>query len=82
MKESMQGSASYNSGTVLQKHQVGYAPSTFWLFQQVYDENGKPVQNAVVDRNNDGQITNDDRYMTEKSPMADVIYGVKLAVYL
>ena len=70
------GSASYGSGTVLQKHQVGYAPSTYWLFQQVYDENGKPVQNAVVDRNNDGQITNDDRYMTKKSPMADVYMGL------
>ena len=27
------------------------------LYQQVYDENGKPIQNAFVDRNNDGQIT-------------------------
>lgn len=70
------GSASYNGGTVLQKHQVGHAPSTFWVFQQVYDENGKPVQNAVVDRNNDGQITNDDRYMTDKSPMADIYMGL------
>ena len=41
------GSASYGSGTVLQKHQVGYAPSTYWLFQQVYDENGKPVMLLV-----------------------------------
>ena len=70
------GSASYGTGTVLQKHQVGYAPSTFWLFQQVYDENGKPVQNALVDRNNDGQITADDRYMTNKSPMADFYMGL------
>lgn len=70
------GSASYGNGTVLQKHQVGYAPSTFWLYQQVYDENGKPVQNAVVDRNNDGQITTDDRYMTNKSPMADFYMGL------
>ena len=70
------GSASYGSGTVLQKHQVGYAPSTFWLFQQVYDENGKPVQNAFVDRNNDGQITAADRYMTNKSPMADFYMGL------
>lgn len=70
------GSASYGSGTVLQKHQVGYAPSTFWLFQQVYDENGKPIQNAFVDRNGDGQITADDRYMTNKSPMADFYMGL------
>lgn len=37
-----------------QKHQVGEMPGTFYLYQQVYDENGKPIQNAFVDRNNDG----------------------------
>lgn len=71
------GSASYGSNsTVLQKHQVGEAPSTFWLFQQVYDENGKPVQNAFVDRNGDGQITEADRYLTGKSPMPKVYMGL------
>lgn len=44
-----------------QKHQVGEMPGTFYLYQQVYDENGKPIQNAFVDRNNDGQITEADR---------------------
>lgn len=53
-----------------QKHQVGEMPGTFYLYQQVYDENGKPIQNAFVDRNNDGQITEADRYLTHKSPMA------------
>lgn len=47
-----------------QKHQVGEMPGTFYLYQQVYDENGKPIQNAFVDRNNDGQITEADRYLT------------------
>ena len=55
-----------------QKHQVGEMPGTFYLYQQVYDENGKPIQNAFVDRNNDGQITEADRYLTHKSPMAKV----------
>lgn len=49
-----------------QKHQVGEMPGTFYLYQQVYDENGKPIQNAFVDRNNDGQITEADRYLTTK----------------
>ena len=40
-----------------------------------YDENGKPIQNAFVDRNNDGQITEADRYLTHKSPMAKVYMG-------
>ena len=58
-----------------QKHQVGEMPGTFYLYQQVYDENGKPIQNAFVDRNNDGQITEADRYLTHKSPMAKVYMG-------
>ena len=58
-----------------QKHQVGEMPGTFYLYQQVYDENGKPIQNAFVDRNNDRQITEADRYLTHKSPMAKVYMG-------
>ncbi len=58
-----------------QKHQVGEMPGTFYLYQQVYDKNGKPIQNAFVDRNNDGQITEADRYLTHKSPMAKVYMG-------
>lgn len=58
-----------------QKHQVGEMPGTFYLYQQVYDENGKPIQNAFVDRNYDGQITEADRYLTHKSPMAKVYMG-------
>lgn len=60
-----------------QKHQVGEMPGTFYLYQQVYDENGKPIQNAFVDRNNDGQITEADRYLTHKSPMAKVYMGLE-----
>lgn len=70
------GSATYDNGAVLQKHQVGSSPSTFWVYQQVYDANGKPIQNTFVDRNKDGQITEADRYMTNKSPMPKVFMGL------
>lgn len=59
-----------------QKHQVNQMPNTFYLFQQVYDKDGKPIQNAFVDRNNDGKITEADRYLTGKSPMAKVFMGL------
>lgn len=58
-----------------QKHQVGEMPGTFYLYQQVYDKNGNPIQNAFVDRNTDGQITEADRYLTHKSPMAKIYMG-------
>lgn len=58
------------------KHQIGYAPQTFYVYQQVYDTNGKPIQDAVVDRNKDGKITEADKYLTDKSPMAKVYMGL------
>ena len=70
------GSVSFGTGTYAQKHNVGYAPSTFYLYKQVYDEKGKPIQNAVVDLNGDGEITNADRYMTDKSPAPKWFFGL------
>ena len=59
-----------------QRNQVGYIPNAFYLYQQVYDENGNPIQNALVDRNGDGSITEDDRYISDKSPIAKVYMGL------
>ena len=67
--------APFGTGVVLSRHQVGYTPYNYWLFQQVYDTEGNPIQNTLVDRNDDGQITADDRYFTEKSPLADYYMG-------
>ena len=72
------GGAGGGTGNTVQRHQVGYAPFTFYVWQQVYDDNGNPIQNALVDRNQDGQITNEDRYMSNKSPNPDFFYGVSL----
>ncbi len=59
-------------------HKVGSAPYTYYLFQQVYDNNGNAIQNALVDRNGNGKIDQKDRYNTEKSPAPDFFYGVNL----
>ena len=72
------GGAGGGTGNTVQRHQVGYTPHTFFVWEQVYDQNGNPIQNAVVDRNQDGQITNEDRYMSNKSPNPDFFYGVSL----
>lgn len=58
----------------LEYQQVGQPMNSFWVFQQVYDKNGKAIEGAVVDRNGDGQITNEDRYYY-KSPAAPVLMG-------
>ena len=72
------GGAGGGTGNTVQRHQVGYTPHTFYVWQQVYDQDGNPIQNALVDRNQDGQITNEDRYMSNKSPNPDFFYGVSL----
>ena len=59
----------------LQYQQVGHPINSFYVFQQAYDSNGNPIENAVVDRNGDGQITQADKYFY-KSPAAPVTMGL------
>ena len=69
------GDISGGVGNKIQIHQVGNPISSFFVFQQVYDEAGKPLEGVYVDRNHDGQITDDDRYIYYK-PDADVNIGL------
>ncbi len=64
----------------LELHKVGYAPYSFYCYQQAYDADGNPVQNAAVDRNGDGIITDDDRYMVGKKPAPDFFGGINFKV--
>ena len=59
----------------LEYQQVGHPINSFLVFQQAYDQNGKPIENVVVDRNGDGQITQADKYFY-KSPAAPVTMGL------
>ena len=68
------GGISGGTGNNVQMHQVGYPMRTFYLYQQVYDTAGNPVNGVYVDRNKDGQITADDKYLGHK-PDADVTIG-------
>lgn len=72
------GGISKGTGNLLQRHMVGHTPYTFYCFQQVYDADGRPIQNALVDRNKDGKISQADRYMTGKSPNPDFFYGLSV----
>ncbi len=61
-------------GNTIQKHTVGQPLSTFFVYEQVYDKNGKPIEGLYVDRNKDGQITEADRYYA-KDPAQDYNMG-------
>jgi len=55
---------------------VGYAYKTFYLYHQVYDANGKPIENQMLDVNGDGLINAKDRYITGKSSTPKYLFGV------
>ena len=69
------GDISGGVGNKIQINKVGNPVSSFYVFQQVYGEDGKPLEGVYVDRNHDGQITDDDRYVYYK-PDADVNLGL------
>ena len=60
-------------------YQEGEAMGAFWVYQQVYDEAGKPIQGVVVDRNGDGVIDRNDRYYY-KSAIAPWLFGLSSRV--
>jgi len=61
-------------GSTIQIHSVGYAKSSFYVYQQVYDKSGNPIENLFEDRNRDGLINVDDLYRFE-APDPDVFLG-------
>ena len=69
------GGISGGVGNKIQIQKVGNPINSFFVFQQVYGEDGKPLEGVYVDRNHDGQITDDDRYVYYK-PDADVNIGL------
>lgn len=68
--EGMGGTGGYTS-----LHREGFTPYTFYMFQQLYDQEGNPVQNGLIDRDGDGEITDADRYVTGYSPAPDAFFG-------
>ncbi|SHK48497.1 SusC/RagA family TonB-linked outer membrane protein [Xylanibacter ruminicola] len=73
------GHISAGTGNDCQAHSVGHPASSFYVYQQVYDANGIPLEGVYVDRNADGVINDSDRYFY-KSPAAPYIAGLSSRV--
>jgi TonB-dependent starch-binding outer membrane protein SusC len=85
------GTISGGVGNTVQKHQVGYPANTFYLFEQVYDTEGKPIEGLYVDRTGEGGnvVSNELNKYYGKKAAPDVLMGVnsnlrykKLDLYL
>lgn len=61
-------------GSTIQIHSVGYPKSSFYVYQQIYGKDGKPIEDLFEDRDRDGQVNVDDLYRY-KSPDPDVFLG-------
>nr|WP_321411004.1 SusC/RagA family TonB-linked outer membrane protein [uncultured Carboxylicivirga sp.] len=57
----------------------GYSPYMFYVYHQLYDESGKPIEGAYADLNDDGEINSDDLYHYH-NPMPDYIMGFSTSV--
>lgn len=62
-----QGGISGGVGNNIQLWKEGYDPSTFFVFRQVYNNEGRPIEGAYVDVNGDNQITEADKVPYKKA---------------
>ena len=63
----LHGGAAYGVGGNVKSYHVGSPVQAFYVYQQVYDQNGLPILGQFVDRNGDGTVTAADRYFYKKS---------------
>jgi iron complex outermembrane receptor protein len=56
-------SISSGTGNKVQAVAEGFPAWSYYVYEQVYDSNNKPIEGLYVDRNGDGNINDDDRYM-------------------
>ena len=57
------------TNNLVQAHKVGYPAFTYYLFEQVYDEAGNPIEGEFVDQDGNGAIDDNDRvFRYQKDP--------------
>jgi len=66
-------------GAFLQRHETGKSPYSYYVYKQIYDHKGRPIEGSYADLNGDGRINNDDRYFY-KDPYADVLMGLSASI--
>jgi iron complex outermembrane receptor protein len=62
-------------GNNIQKYAVGYTANAFYVYKQVYDNEGNLIEGLYADNNRDGVINSDDKYFY-KSPYPKVYLGL------
>ncbi|QNM86733.1 SusC/RagA family TonB-linked outer membrane protein [Polaribacter pectinis] len=73
------GGISGGTGNFIQLHSEGFAPNSFYVYKQLYNTAGKPIEGAFADLNGDGIINTQDKYLKE-DPFADVTFGFQSSI--
>ena len=68
------GGISGGIGNNVQIHAVGNPTNSFYVYEQLYDNSGKPIEGGYADRDGNGIINEKDRYIMEK-PAPDLFAG-------
>nr|WP_321408508.1 TonB-dependent receptor [uncultured Carboxylicivirga sp.] len=74
------GNTGGDGGFNLLAHSVGHPHSMYYVYEQIYDEAGNPIEGMYVDRNNDGTINEEDLYLYHKfTPDWNLGFNTKLS---
>ena len=73
------GGIAGGTGNFIQLYREGFAPDSFWVYKQLYDASGSPIEGAYADLNGDGIINASDRYLKE-DPQADLQLGFQSSI--
>ncbi|QKG55901.1 SusC/RagA family TonB-linked outer membrane protein [Hymenobacter sp. BRD128] len=68
-------------GNTIQINRVGYPANSFYVNQQVYDQNGQPLEGVYVDRDGNGVINSSDRYIYKSARPQWILGGGANASY-
>lgn len=68
------GGISGGTGNFIQLLREGFAPNSFYVFKQLYDTSGNPIEGAFADLDGNGIVNDDDRYI-KNNPDPDVTLG-------
>ena len=73
------GGIAGGTGNFVQLYREGFAPNSFYVFKQLYDTAGQPIEGAYADLNGDGIINTQDKYL-KGNPQADFTFGFQSSI--
>ncbi|MEN8857384.1 MAG: SusC/RagA family TonB-linked outer membrane protein [Flavobacteriaceae bacterium] len=79
-QDQLVGGIAGGTGGTAQVHRVGFTPYSFFVYKQVYDNNGNPLEGTYADLNGDNLITDADKYIHHNG-MPAVTLGFASNIY-